>query len=112
MVSFIWKEVGSQDFKTVGLHHPLNHITRINTQVGSYVLWNGDWPYVFCTNKPIGTMCAHNEFPTFKFALPPKIGERLNLFMSNNGIIYMQRSGESGLQNCGLTSSTEPHYPH
>ena len=57
-------------------------------------------------------MCAHNEFPTFKFALPPKIGERLILFMSNNGIIYVKRTGESGLQNCGLTSTSQPHYPH
>ena len=57
MVSFIWKEVGSQDFKSVALHQPLHHITCINTQVGSYVLRNGDWPYVFCTNKPIRTVC-------------------------------------------------------
>jgi len=112
MVSFIWKEVGSQDFKIVDLHQPLHHNTPINTQVGSYELWNGDWPYVFCTNKPIGTVCAHNEFPNFNFALPPKIGQRLHLFMSNNGIIYMERSGESGLQKCGLTSTTAPQYPH
>jgi len=31
----MWKELGSQNFKTVGLHQPLNHITRVNTQVGS-----------------------------------------------------------------------------
>jgi len=34
----MWKELGSQNFKTVGLHHQLNHITLVNTQVGSYVL--------------------------------------------------------------------------
>jgi len=55
-------------------------------------------------------MFAHNEFPTFKFALLPKFGERLILFMSNNGIIYVERTGESELQNSGLTSTTEPHY--
>jgi len=55
-------------------------------------------------------MFAHNEFPTFKFALPPKIGERLILYMSNNGIIYVERTGESELQNCRITSPTEPHY--
>ena len=81
MVSFMWKELGSQDFKTVGLHQPLNYITRINTQVGSYVLWNVDWPYLFCTNKPIGTMFAHNEFPTLKFAL--KRGPALSILYNN-----------------------------
>ena len=55
-------------------------------------------------------MFAHDEFPTFKFALPPKIGERLILYMSNNGIIYVERTGESELQNCRITSPTEPHY--
>ena len=42
----------------------MNDITHINTQVVTYVVWNGDQSYLFYTKKKSETLFAHKEFRT------------------------------------------------